>query len=47
MGVAERSELTDWKWRREPVSKRVMFYAVLALIPIVVFGLLIYVAKHA
>jgi eukaryotic-like serine/threonine-protein kinase len=47
VGVAERSELTDWKWRREPVSKRVMFYAMLALIPIVVFGLLVYVARHA
>jgi len=47
VGVAERSELHDWKWRREPVSKRVMFYAVLALIPVVVFGLLVYVAKHA
>jgi serine/threonine protein kinase len=47
VGVAERAELNDWRWRREPVSKKVMFYAVLALIPVVVFGLLIYVAKHA
>jgi len=47
VGVADRAELQDWKWRREPASKRVMFYALLALIPIVVFGLLIYVAKHA
>lgn len=47
VGVAERSELTDWKWRRDPVSKTVVFYAVLALIPIVVFSLLVYVAKHA
>jgi serine/threonine-protein kinase len=47
VGVAERSELTDWQWRREPVSRRVTFYAVLALIPIVVFSLLVYVAKHA
>jgi serine/threonine protein kinase len=47
VGVADRAELNDWKWRREPVSKRVMFYAALALIPIVVFGLLMYVAKHA
>jgi serine/threonine protein kinase len=47
VGVAERTELTDWSWRREPVSKKVMLYAVLALIPIVVFSLLVYVAKHA
>ncbi|HUI78942.1 MAG TPA: serine/threonine-protein kinase [Bryobacteraceae bacterium] len=47
VGVAERAELHDWKWRREPASKRVMFYALLAMIPVVVFGLLLYVAKHA
>jgi serine/threonine-protein kinase len=47
VGVADRAELQNWQWRREPVSKRVMFYALLALIPIVVFGLLVYVAKHA
>jgi eukaryotic-like serine/threonine-protein kinase len=47
VGVAERSELHDWKWRREPVSQRVMFYAFLAMIPVAVFGLLLYVARHA
>jgi len=47
VGVAERVELQDWKWRREPASKRVLLYALLALIPMAVFGLLLYVAKHA
>jgi serine/threonine protein kinase len=46
VGVAERVELTDWKERRSPLVRQIAFYVMLALIPIVVFGLLIYVAKH-
>jgi eukaryotic-like serine/threonine-protein kinase len=44
--VAERTELTDWKERRSPLVRQIAFYVMLVLIPIVVFGLLIYVAKH-
>jgi serine/threonine protein kinase len=47
VGVAERAELVDWKERRSPLVRQVAFYVMLALIPIVVFGLLIYVAKHS
>lgn len=46
VGVAERPELRDWKWRREPVSKRVLFYGLMALIPVTVFSLMLYVARH-
>jgi eukaryotic-like serine/threonine-protein kinase len=46
VGVAERSELTDWRKRRTPWARRVLFYAMLALIPVVVFGLLLWVAHH-
>lgn len=46
VGVAERAELTDWKERRSPLVRQIAFYVMLVLIPIVVFGLLIYVAKH-
>ncbi len=44
--VAERAELSDWKERRSPLVRQVAFYIMLVLIPIVVFGLLLYVAKH-
>jgi len=44
---ANRSELREWRWRRQPLSRRILTYAVLALIPVVVFSLLIYVARHA
>ncbi|MGD0498847.1 MAG: serine/threonine-protein kinase [Bryobacteraceae bacterium] len=46
VGVADRLELRDWRKRRTPWLKRVLFYVAMALIPIVVFGLLIFVARH-
>jgi serine/threonine-protein kinase len=46
VGVAERAELHDWKRRRTPWARRILFYVMLALIPIVVFGLLLYVARR-
>src|SRR5271170_4494008 len=46
VGVADRTELMDWKKRREPWHKKALLYASLALIPIVIFGLLIWVAKR-
>ena len=47
VGVLECGELRDWKWRREPLLKRVLFYVFLALIPLVIFALLLYVARHS
>ena len=46
VGVAERPELRDWRQRRSPVTRKVLFYVMLALIPIVIFGLMFYLAKH-
>ncbi len=46
VGVSERPELHDWKTRRTPWVRRILFYIMLALIPIIVFGLLLLVAKH-
>ncbi|HLG96605.1 MAG TPA: serine/threonine-protein kinase [Bryobacteraceae bacterium] len=46
VGVADRPELHDWKQRRTPWLRRVLFYAAMALIPVVIFGLLIFVARH-
>jgi serine/threonine-protein kinase len=45
--AADRPELTSWKVRRSPLLRRILFYVLIALIPIVVFGLLLFVAKHA
>jgi eukaryotic-like serine/threonine-protein kinase len=46
VGVADRPELRDWKVRREPLTRKILFYVMLALIPVVVFGLLLWVARH-
>jgi len=46
VGVAERPELRDWKVRREPWTRRLLFYLMLALIPVAIFSLLLWVARH-
>ncbi len=46
VGVSERAELHDWKVRRKPWARRVMFYVMLALIPVAIFGLMLYIARH-
>jgi len=47
VGIAERTELTDWRERRSPRTRQVLFYVMMALIPIVIFGLLFLVARHS
>jgi serine/threonine protein kinase len=47
VGVSERRELHDWKRRRTPWMRRVLFYAMLALIPVVIFMLLLYMARKS
>jgi serine/threonine-protein kinase len=46
VGVAERPELRDWKRRRASWPRQVFFYAMLAMIPVLIFALLLYVARH-
>lgn len=46
VGVSERPELHNWKTRRTPWVRRILFYIMLVLIPIIVFGLLLLVAKR-
>jgi eukaryotic-like serine/threonine-protein kinase len=46
VGVAERTEMKEWRKRKTPMARQVLFYAAMALIPIVIFGLLLLVAKH-
>jgi eukaryotic-like serine/threonine-protein kinase len=46
VGIAERAEMKDWKRKRSPVMRRIAFYVMLALIPIVVFGLMLFIARQ-
>jgi serine/threonine-protein kinase len=47
VGISERDELTNWKKRKDPWFRKILFYVAMALIPVVVLGLLFWVAKHA
>jgi serine/threonine protein kinase len=46
VGVEDRPELRNWQERRSPWFRRVLFYLMLVMIPVVVFGLLLYVARR-
>ena len=46
VGVADRDELTNWRTRRKPRTRQILVYAAMALIPIVIFAILLWVAKH-
>ncbi|HEY3826880.1 MAG TPA: serine/threonine-protein kinase, partial [Bryobacteraceae bacterium] len=47
VGVAERPELHEWKKRKSQWPRRILNYALLALVPIVIFSLLLWVARRA
>jgi serine/threonine-protein kinase len=46
VGITERPESRDWRNRRSPWPRRILFYVMLILIPILVFGLLLFVARQ-
>jgi serine/threonine protein kinase len=43
--VGDRPELHDWNWRKRPLVKSILFYTGLALIPILIFALLLQAAR--
>jgi serine/threonine-protein kinase len=47
VGVTDRPEFRNWKDRRTPWRKKILFYVLIALIPIIIFALLLYVARHS
>ena len=47
VGVSDRAELHEWRKRRTPWLRRILFYAGMAAIPLVIFGLLLWVARHS
>jgi len=46
VGVPERSELADWKKRKSATSRKVIYYSALALIPFVLFLLMVLLSRH-
>jgi serine/threonine-protein kinase len=47
VGVADREELHNWKVRKTGLGKKILTYIGLALIPIVIFSLLLWAARKA
>ena len=47
VGVSDRPEMHDWRKKRSPWGRRIAFYIILALIPVAVFWLMLYVARHS
>jgi serine/threonine-protein kinase len=47
VGVADREELRDWKVRKTGIGKKILTYVGLILIPIIIFSLLLWVARKA
>jgi serine/threonine-protein kinase len=45
VSAGDRPELREWDWRRRPLLKSILIYVALALIPIVIFALLLHVAR--
>src|SRR5882762_1851851 len=46
VGVADRLELSQWQKRRSPIGRRILFYVMLALIPVIVFGFMLFIARQ-
>jgi serine/threonine protein kinase len=46
VGVAERTELANWKQRRSVQSRKVIYYTALALIPFALFLVMMLLARH-
>jgi serine/threonine protein kinase len=46
VGVTQRTELTEWKNRKSAASGKILFYGGLALIPFVLFMLMLLLARH-
>ncbi|NYF80325.1 serine/threonine-protein kinase [Granulicella arctica] len=46
VGVAARPDSAKWEKRRSPESRRVLLYVAFALIPLLIFALLLVVSRH-
>jgi eukaryotic-like serine/threonine-protein kinase len=46
VSVKARPEMAAWDRRRSPIRRMVLAYTALGLIPVALFGLLLFVARH-
>jgi len=46
VGVEDRVELRDWQKRKSQLSRKILYYAGLALIPVVILVIMVIIARH-
>ncbi len=46
VGVEDRTELRDWQKRKSQLSRKILYYGGLALIPVAVLLIMLLVARH-
>ena len=46
VGVEDRVELRDWQKRKSQLSRKILYYGGLAMIPVVILLLMILLAHH-
>ncbi len=46
VGVEDREELRDWQKRKSQLSRKILYYAGLALIPVVILLIMVIIARH-
>jgi serine/threonine-protein kinase len=46
VGVEDRVELRDWEKRKSQLSRKILYYAGLALIPVVILVIMVIIARH-
>lgn len=46
VGVAERPEIQDWKKKRATAMRKLALYAAMVIVPLLIFGLLLFIARR-
>jgi serine/threonine-protein kinase len=46
VGVEERTEIADWEKRKSHLSRKILYYAGLAMIPVVILLLMVLIARR-
>ena len=46
VGVEDRDEMRDWQNRKSQLSRKILYYAGLALIPVVILLIMLIIARH-
>jgi eukaryotic-like serine/threonine-protein kinase len=46
VGIEERAELRDWQKRKSQLSRKILYYAGLALIPVVILLIMVLISRH-